>query len=247
MTEPKPGPKQSTNVFGFMDEVGSIHSTKVDRVFGLGLIKVPRSNQLHRSISSFRNKKNFHGEFKFKDVDDRNLSLYKQLIDIFFASDNLHFGCIFFDKDKLDFDKYFKNNYYKAYNAFASKLISDLLDVSEYIAIVADDISTPKSDNFEKEMYDKVRLRTRRSALFGVCRLESHCVNEIQITDVILGTVAYDFKIKYGVVKPKRNAKFALVKHLRNHLNSASLSEPREFSLKRGVKFSIKEFKGNVP
>lgn len=241
----KTGPKPRKNVFGFFDEVGVLHSTREDRVFGLGLIKLHKPAELHRKILDYKNKVNFHDEFKFRNVRDANLKLYKGFVDLFFETRLVVFTCIMFDKLALEIDRYFKSNYHKANNAFTAKLIASSLDKSEYIAVLADDISTPKNDNYEKEVKNKVRAKTRRNALFGICRFESHAVSEIQMTDVLLGTVAYAFKIKYGLVGLNRkSAKIKLVKYLQNQLNTDLISRTGKFSLSYGRRFSVREFKG---
>lgn len=243
----KPGPKTSKTAFGFMDEVGLLHSPKEDRVFGLGLLKLQHPTDLHREIIRYKNKSNFHNEFKFSEIRDSNLKLYKGLLDVYLTIHHTKFSCIIFDKSGLDINKFFKNDYYKAYNAFTAKLIAECLEVSEYIMVLADDISTPKSDHFEKEVKEKVRNKTRRNALFGICRIESHAVSEIQMVDLLLGVIAYSFKIKYKLITPNRkSAKFRLVKYLQKHLNIDQLSESITLKMKFGRRLEIKEFTGNL-
>jgi hypothetical protein len=245
--ENKPGPKPNISTFGFIDEVGILHSPQEDRVFGLGLLKIQHPSDIHKLIIQYKNKTKYYDEFKFRDVNPRNLPLYKGFIDLFFNTKNVTFCSLIFDKASLDIHKYFHDNYFKAYNAFAAKLIAESLETGEYITVLADDINTPKDDNFEKEIRSKVKMKTRRDALFGVCRLESHAVSEIQMVDVLLGVVAYSFKIKYGIVKPnKKNAKFQLVKHIQKHLNVDQLSTSHKHSLRFGRRFSVKEFQGGT-
>lgn len=239
----KPGPKNTKYTFGFMDESGLLHTPKEDRIFGLGLLKMEHPVNLHKEILKFKNKSNFANEFKFKDIRNENLNIYKGLLDIYLSTHFTHFSCIVFDKTQLNIEKYFKNDYFKAYNSFAGKLISESLDTGEYLTVLADDVSTPKSDNFEHEIRNKVKQKTRRMALFGICRLESHAVSEIQITDVILGIVCYAFKLKYKLIKPNsKNAKLKILKYLQKLLNVDLLSEECKLKLRFGRKFEIKVF-----
>lgn len=235
--------KSVKNTFGFMDEVGLLHSPPSERVFGLGLLKLHHPSDLHRNIIAYKNKLQFHSEFKFADVRNQNLKLYKGFIDIFFDTKHSCFNCILLDKKALDLGTYFKNNHFKAYNSFTAKLIVESLQSGEYMAVLADDLSTPKHDNFEKETKNKVKSKARRNALYGICRLESHAVSELQMTDVLIGIVAYAFKIKYGVAGANRkSAKFRLMIHLQNKLKVAQLAKTHENKLKFGVRFKIKEF-----
>lgn len=239
----KPGPKPAKNTFGFMDEVGLLHSPSTERLFGLGLLKLHHPSELHKSIVNYKNKTGFHSEFKFANVSNSNLTLYKGFIDLFFDTKHSHFNSILFDKKNLDLKSYFRNNHHKAYNSFTSKLIAESLEAGEYIAVLADDLSTPKHDNFEKEVKKKVKVKARRNALYGICRLESHAVSELQMADVLIGTVAYSFKIKYKVAGLNRkNAKFRLLVHLQNKLNTDYLAESHNYKAKYGIKFKINEF-----
>lgn len=242
----KPGPKSPKNTFGFIDEVGLLHSSPTERVFGLGLLKLHHPSDLHRKILSYKNSSRFHSEFKFSEVRTQNLKLYKGFIDLFFDTKFSNFNCIVLDKKSLDIKTHFKNNHFKAYNSFTGQLISESLEKSEYMAVLADDLSTPKEDNFEKDVKKKVKQRTRRSALYGICRLESHAVCELQMVDVLIGIVAYAFKIKYSVIKSNRKtAKFRLLVHLQNRLNTSHIAETQNFKLKYGINFKVKEFFDN--
>jgi len=231
-------------LFGFIDEVGLLQTPKEDRVFGLGLLKLHHPRYLHKEIINFKNKTRFYNEFKFREVSRQNLPIFKQFIDLFFETKECWFSCLIFDKYTLKIKKYFKGNHYKAYNSFTARLIARSLLPGEYIAVLADDVSTPKSDNFEKEIKGKIKNKAKRNALFGICRLESHAVSEIQMADVILGTIAYGFKIKYGLVKynPK-NAKCRLLKYLEKKVKTSSLAKTQEIKMPFGKFFIIEEVK----
>ncbi len=245
----KPGPKQKINYFGFLDEVGLLHSPKEDRVFGLGLLYVHKPSALHKKIVSYKDKTDFRGEFKFSNVRDDNLTLYKGLVDIFFSTPHLKFNSLFFDKQGLDIKKYFKSNHNKAYNAFAGKLIASSLGAGEYMVVLADDVSTPKADTFEKDTKRKIRASTRRNALYGICRVESHAVSEIQLVDVLIGCVAYAFKLKYGLISirgGRKSAKYRLMAHVQKKLGVKQMAETGSYRLGYGRSFEITEFKGNI-
>src|SRR5690606_23271584 len=113
---------------------------------------------------------------------------------------------------------------------------------SEYMTILADDVSTSKDDKFERIIRDTVKKKLRRNALFGIARLESHAVSEIQIVDVLLGLVAYEYKIKMGIVRGS-GAKLRLLKHLKRKLSVATLATEQEIRVKRGEMFEVIEHK----
>lgn len=230
------------NFFGFQDEVGLLHTPKEDRVFGLGLLKLEHPRLLHQEICRLKNQRKFVGEFKFADINKRAYPLYRDFINIFFATSGVYFSCLMFDKENIDLKSFFRSDHHLAYNAFLASLIARNLEPYEYIAMLADDVSTPKSDNYERAVRKRIKRKLGRNALFGICRLESHAVSEIQMTDVLLGTVAYDFKLKYGLIKPNpRSGKFRIMEHLRKRLNLTDLSTTA--TIRKPVHFSVEEFR----
>lgn len=240
------GPKPRINLFGYLDETGLLHSPATDKVFGLGLTICHNPKKLHRDIINFRNRRRYYKEFKSTDIRQQNLPIYKELVDIFFDSKHVSFSSLLFDKKQLDLNKYFKGNYERAYGVYVAKLIADALEEesgkgSNYIVVLADDVSTSKDDRFERVVKEKVKMRLRRNAVFGVARLESHAITEIQLTDVLLGIVAYAFKVKFGMVKGK-SAKLEMVKYLQKKLDIEKLSESQKIKKRGGLRFSIEEF-----
>lgn len=240
------GPKPRVNLFGYLDETGLLHSPATDKVFGLGLTICHNPKQLHQDIINFRNKRKFYKEFKFTDIRNENLPVYKGLVDIFFNSKNVSFSSLVFDKKQLNLSKFFGGDYERAYGVYVARLVSNTLEAesskgSNYIVILADDVSTSKNDQFEKVVKEKVKMRLRRNAVFGVARLESHAITEIQMTDVLLGIVAYAYKVKFGMVKAS-GAKLAMVKYLQAKLDVDKLSESHEIKKRGNFRFSVEEF-----
>lgn len=85
---------------------------------------------------------------------------------------------------------------------------------------------------------NRIRLVTRRNALFGICRIESHAVTELQICDVLIGAVAYAHKMRVGSVST-RGPKAQLVKYLQQKLNVNSLSRNLDLHLHNGLVFCV--------
>lgn len=238
-----PGPKPRRDLQGYIDETGLLHTT--DPLFGLGLLISPNINTLHRRIINFRNRANYHKEFKFSDVGTHNILYYQGLIDEFFDVPNSVFSAAVFEKKNMDVAKFFKGSHDKAYNSFCGRLIAETLPLTgdhhtDYVTILADDVSTSKANHFEKDVKAKIKAITRRNAVSSIIRLESHAVTEIQLVDVLLGTVAYAFKIEHGLVAPSK-AKLQLVKHLQKKLRVPALSVEMERKVSKGVKFKIRQ------
>ncbi len=235
------GPKPRSHVFGYLDETGLLHSPATDRFFGLGLVVLQNPRELHRRVIQLKNKQHFYEEFKFTDINHKNLPLYVNLIDIIFSTYKLRFNCYIVDKTKAK-----SGHAVRSYNGYAGYLIANAIDQqdsrsSEYITVLADDVSTNSiDDQFEKMVRERIRRVTRRNALFGICRVESHAVTEIQISDVLIGSVAYAYKMSVGTVTGK-TAKAKLVKHIQGKLNTFSLAQNHNLHLKNSIMFCVTE------
>lgn len=234
------GPKPRRDLQGYLDETGVLHR-KEEKFFGLGIICSPNINRLHKELLKFRNRARYHNEFKFSNVNNDNVIHYKRLLDVVFSSSQTTFACFVYDKEGLVI-----NNHEKAYNSFCGRLIADVIkslegSTTDYMTLLADDLSTSKDDRFEHEIRAKVKKMTRRHAVTCIIRLESHAVTEIQVCDVILGTVAYAFKVKHGLVKINK-AKLQLVKHLQKLLEIEALSTSVDVK-KNGIRFKVTEIK----
>jgi hypothetical protein len=235
------GPKDRRDLIAYLDETGVLNRVS-DKIFGLGLVMSPDINNLHRALINYRNRVRYYHEFKFKDVGTHNILYYINLINEFFNAPNSMFTCFVYDKASLVI-----TNYERAYNSFCGKLVADLIQslgggYTDYLTILADDMSTSKANHFEREIKAKVKQKTRRSAVTSVVRLESHAVTEIQLCDVLLGTVAYAFKIEQGIVKPDK-AKLQLVKYLQKRLRIPILAITMDKKVKNGVRFKVTEIK----
>lgn len=234
------GPKPRLHLFGFLDETGLLYTPETDRFFGIGLVAVPNPRHLHREIIRLKNKHQFHEEFHFSTITFRTLPIYKRLIDLAFAEANLRFSVQIIDKKGKN-----HANKYKSYNNYAGKVIASILDItdtkrSEYITILADDVSTnDKEDKFEQDVRNMIKRVHRRNALFGIARLESHAVSEIQLADILVSSVAYSFKMKHRLVS-SRSTKAKLVRYIQGKVNTFELAQDMGLRLKNGVYFAIK-------
>jgi hypothetical protein len=74
--------------------------------------------------------------------------------------------------------------------------------------LIADEYSTPPRESFEEDVRDHVNKKLRRPAVAGVCRMRSSGIDLLQLIDLLLGAVVYEYKAQAGVVgmqnyKPK--------------------------------------------
>jgi hypothetical protein len=83
--------------------------------------------------------------------------------------------------------------------------------------VIADEYSTPPAETFEENVRDYVNQQLRRQAVAGVCRMRSHGIDLLQLIDLILGAVVYEYKARTGVVSPSAyKPKAKLLAHLKS-------------------------------
>jgi len=161
---------------------------------------------LLRPMQRIRDKQHFYDEIKWSKVSNKKLPLLTDLLDVFLNSD-AGFSALVCDKQKHDIMGRFGGQF-GAYEFLARQLVWGSLHRGEVMWIVADEYSTPPGESFEENVRDWVNGKVRRDAVAGVCRMRSTGVDLLQLIDLVLGAVAYDYKADRGVVglngyKPK--------------------------------------------
>lgn len=145
-------------------------------------------------------------ELKFKYVNFTNNLIYKDLIEKYFKFPNLRFCSLIMDRQSPEFLKGFDP--WDAYiNRAAMLLANNMKNISPCeICVLADDLSKPSrvKKPFELSLKDSIHYRLTKAgksdAIFGVARLESHASLLLQIVDILLGCVMYDFKKELGLI-----------------------------------------------
>jgi hypothetical protein len=197
--------KAIKHAFGFLDETGTLGSGR-DPFFAVGLLRCPEPYDLLRPIQRIRDKQHFYDEIKWSKVSIKKLPLLKALIDVFLSSD-ASFSALVCDKREHDIIERFGGQF-PAYDFLARQLIWGSIHRGEIMWVVADEYSTPPGHHFEENVRDYVNSKVRRDAVAGVCRMRSSGVDLLQLIDLLLGAVVYEYKAERGVVglgkyKPK--------------------------------------------
>ncbi len=204
-------PVQKSSVI-FMDETGAL---KTDRIFAVGILKCPTPAVVQRPLTLMRDRRHFYDELKWNDLNRRGLlPTYVEAVDAFFRCSEATFACFVADKSKADPVARF-GDHWKAYEGLASQLIVGNIAPQEYVAILADEYSTPSGITFEEDLQAHVERVLKRRAIVGVCRMRSTGVDLFQVLDLLLGAVAYDYKIHTGLVPPAgKSPKRDLLAHI---------------------------------
>jgi hypothetical protein len=129
-----------------------------------------------------------------------------ELVNVFLSSDAT-FAAFVADKREHDVIARFGGSF-KAYEALARQLVRGSVRRGEVMFVIADEYSTPPAETFEENVRDYVNRRLGRTAVAGVCRMRSSGVDLLQMIDLLLGAVVYEYKGERGAVdlasyKPK--------------------------------------------
>lgn len=233
--------------FAFIDETGVLDESKdIQPYFGVGFLKVndvtsiteeltkkhydyysSQKEKRKEIINTLKNKPrklssqelNFlllstrHREYKFTKITPTTVENYKQFIDTAFHFP-FSFCALVIDKNNPNFKLTIYKNYWEAYISY-SKLISKNNCRDGITAIIADYMNRPSGNEkcFEKEL-DSL------PGVFKTIRANSESFLLLQLTDILLGSVIFQWRQKNDFVKKSNRAKAKIdfVNHLINKL-----------------------------
>jgi hypothetical protein len=208
-------------VFCFFDETGLLNSPR-DKFFGVGMIKISKPEELYLEMKYLRDRLKFYDELKWHDIYRKNTPIMNQFIDLFFNYGKARFSCYIFKKTDLDLKKHFNSDLYRAYQSFACMQVCSNLSKNESAVLLMDDLNTPRNLKFEQNIKKKINNKFNRNAAYGVCRAYSKGVELIQLTDLFLGAVCYDFKLAEKLISGPGIHKKVVLDHMRKKSNIKS-------------------------
>jgi hypothetical protein len=233
------------NLFGFIDETGVLYKDPIQRFYALGLLKLAQTAPLYGELVLLRSRvlaeltrleKPF--EFKFNEINRTNYKHYKTLIDLYFSFPQAAFCSLVVDKEAPGFqiEKYF-HDVWEAYIGYSRLLVHKNVASGDEICILADYFSKPKASTryYEVELAKPDDKGTH--PVFNVCMLESHASLYIQLVDVLVGCVVYDFRLRSTPSFKPNEFKKGLVDLVRRKLVVDSLAgeltknKPNYFSI----------------
>jgi hypothetical protein len=184
-------------------------------IMGFGSIIVPRESVRHHSldIRSIKNNYNCRGELKWTKVSNKNIGFYIELVDYFFAKQDLRFrGLIVHNKHKLKHEIFNQGShdlfYYKMYYELIKNVaVYNPDEQYEMYLDIKDTKGAIKVHELEKVFANKFRSDSR---ITNVQEIRSHESNLVQLTDFILGAITYANRGNYN-----NNAKAAIIKRIK--------------------------------
>jgi len=223
------------NYFAFVDESGVLdESSKAQPYFAVGFLRIDDTSKITEELisnhydyfSSQKQKRKEllsdlkvnpktlndqdlnlllastrHYEYKFTNVTPTTLEKYKKLVDSAFQHP-LHFCVLVIDKTDPLFDSTIYKNYWLAYIKYTKLLCQNNCGSNNKIIMVADYMNRPKNSGvfFEQEI-------NSLPVVLNSLRAHSETFMLIQVCDLLLGSVLFQWRQKHGYVKGSNRAK----------------------------------------
>lgn len=231
------------NCFVFIDESGVLDESKeIQPFFAIGFLKIADTSliteklfQKHYDFYSLQKEKRKkmiqdlkdypriltqrdlnlllvstrHYEYKFTKITSTTLKRYKTFLDTAFEFP-LYFCALIIDKSNKKFNRLIYKNYWDAYISY-TKLLCKHNHKGNNLCVIADYMNRPsKSDK-----YFELEINTLPE-VFNTIRAHSETFILLQLTDLLLGSVVFQWRQKRGYVKDsnRAKAKIEFVNHL---------------------------------
>lgn len=201
----------------------------------LGAVTVPSVKRLEASkrISEIKKRHSLPSalDIKWNNVSPSKIQLFLDVVDYFFDDDDLNFRCVVAPKRNLNhtaFNQTHDDWYYK----MMFLLVRDLIPAEGKTYIYLDKKDTRSARKVEKlhevianNEYDFDHRRVRRVQV-----VESHHVNLLQVSDLLMGAVNYANRGLHG-----SDAKLAVLERIRersgHNLTLSTLPSERKFNV----------------
>lgn len=223
------------------DEIGKLYDSMkpfYDRIWEQArLIKSNRIKDLQKQkevaqIAQIASS-NVKFELKFKFINFTNNLIYKELVTNYFKFPEARFAALVIDRKETQVEPW--NTYIDRASFLLSQTIKEIYPC--VICVLADDLSKPKNigATFEQSLKDSINTKLIKAGMdhsvFGVTRLESHASLMLQVVDVLLGAVMYEFKKEAGLVSAKlAQRQDAVVENLKSILKSSPLTRTQIYT-----------------
>lgn len=237
------------NLIGFIDETGVLQKDPAQRFFGLGLLRLNETAALYEQLTLLKSKVvsgltklRDRFEFKFNEVNRTNYGFYRDLLDIYFSFPDAAFTAFVIDKQSPQFQmEKFYGDVWEAYIGYSRLVVHKNIGPKDRIFVMADQITKPRASTKYYEI-EVARGKSRgRNPVYNACLLESHASIFIQLVDVLIGCVVFDFRMKSRPDAAANQCKRDLVELMRKKLNVDSLAD--KLNKKGPNRFTIWPFK----
>ena len=209
--------KKIYSKFCFLDETGTLEDDQ-NPFFTIGILSCSQPFYLNKVISRERDVRKVYDEIKFNKLSSKNIEFAKFMIDTYFEAKSVSFHSYTLDKGGEYFFSSFNGNVWDAYKETTMRVMEAIDKPNQVMTLIADNVTTPKEVKFEVDVKYQLNHNLKRFAVTGVCRVDSKSNDLLQLTDLIIGAISYDLKLKYGVVKKGSKHKRRFVEYLKEQL-----------------------------
>jgi len=236
--------REITNIY--CDESCHLENDK-EKVMALGAVYCPASKkkEIFQMLTELKKKHNLipknkknpnnnrtYYELKWNKISLSKINYFKDVIDYFFADDDLNFRVLVVpDKSKLDYEKFNHTHdtfYYKMYFSMLKVILNP--DKAHHIYIDIKDTKSREKVHKLEQVLRNDKYDYAKEIIKKVQQVRSHEVELIQLADLLTGAVSY---VNRGLSDSR--AKNILIDYLK-HRSKYSLTKS---TLIREQKFNI--------
>ncbi len=206
-------------------------ASKKKEIFQMLTKKKKKHNLIPKNKKNPNDNRTYY-ELKWNKISLSKINYFKDVIDYFFADDDLNFRVLVVpDKSKLDYEKFNHTHdtfYYKMYFSMLRVILNP--DKAHNIYIDIKDTKSREKVHKLEQVLRSDKYDYSKEIIKKVQQVRSHEVELIQLADLLTGAVSY---INRGLSDSK--AKNILINHLRYHskysLTKSTLIREQKFNI----------------
>lgn len=192
-----------------------------------------RADKRDEVIKILQNNSKF--EMKFDNVRTSLQPYYERMIDIFLSDGDNRFSAMVMDKNNPLLMQSDSLDAWESYTDYAANLVIMEMQSSpeDSLCVIVDELTRPRTKplSLEDTVISKIRNKATSdrgidiNKIFGSLSIESHSNLLMQLSDLLLGAVMYDFKKDNNLATPKMTLKKErLVQKVRSVLSIPTLA-----------------------
>ena len=147
------------------------------------------------------------------------------MLEAFFDTKSISFCSYTIDKKSEYFKKEFHSDPFYAYEQVTKQLLAGSLRKSEVLIVLADNVVTPKKNQFEVNVKNHLNKRFNRLAIAGVCRLDSRTNDLLQMADLLIGAINHELLREKGLIPNPSESKVKFVEKFKEYLGVKTLTK----------------------
>ncbi|MBD5521964.1 MAG: DUF3800 domain-containing protein [Lachnospiraceae bacterium] len=206
-----------------------------NRYVCFGGIWVPNEKRalIKQQINEIRQKHGIHGEFKWGNVSNSKRAFYRELIDLFFRSENddIYFRCVVIDALEVDNEQFNDSDQELGYYKFYYQLLHNWLTESNDYYIFTD-FKTNKDRCRLNELRRITNLGMHGDRIKLIQAIDSKESVILQLQNILMGTVAYKFNFgSDGQSETKKELVSLVEKYLEQEIALMYKNEQKRFNI----------------